>query len=263
MNYQTLKTEIRGQVAYCSLNRPEKRNALNELMLTELMDFFQKLAGEKMARVLVLRATGKVFSAGADLSVMRAVSGKNEKELRKEAELFFDCFDRLYKIPVPVICYASGAVFGGANGLLAASDFVLCDPETRFSFSEVKLGLLPATVAPFVIRRCGLINAKRLMLLAREFDAKEALEVGLTDMLCADEKADDYIHELTAQIMENAPGAVSETKGMLQKLANHQETGNIREFCAGLIATSRQSREAREGIEAFFNKTKPGWRIDQ
>ena len=175
MKFSTLNINRSNEVLYCWLNRPDKRNALNKEMLDELKALFNSVEAERQIRVLVLRGSGPVFSAGADLSMMSDVSGRSEAELKREAGLFFDCFDALYRLPVPTICYVQGGVHGGANGLVAACDFTLSDKATKFSFREVRLGLVPAAVAPFVVRRTGTMNARRMMLGAAVFGCDEGI----------------------------------------------------------------------------------------
>ncbi len=259
MEFNTLDTNILNEVLFCRLNRPDKRNALNREMLNELLKLFESTAKVQGVRVLVLRGSGKVFSAGADLSQMSDVSGKDFEELQKEAGLFYDCFDALYRLPIPTVCYAHGGVHGGANGLLAACDYTLAEKGTVFSFGEVRLGLIPATVAPYIIDRTGLARARRMLLGGHSFTGRDALEWGLIDQLCLAEEADEKIRELTEKILQNAPGAMKETKRLLLQIGNPRDPGELRDFCTGMIASQRLSEEAREGIEAFFSKRKPGW----
>ncbi len=259
MNFKTLKTEFRDNVLHCWLHRPEKRNALNTEMLNELIQLFGDLyIGDKVA-VLVLRGWGKVFSAGADLSGMSDISGKSEIELKNEAGLFYDCFDALYRLHIPTICYVHGGIHGGANGLPAACDYTLADSGALFSFGEVGLGLVPATVAPFVVRRTGVIKAKRMMLGGYTFGAEEALNSGLIDFITNEEEEEKKISEIAGQILSNAPGALSATKKLLIEIEEKPDTEKLKELCTGLIARARISDEAKEGIGAFFEKRKPSW----
>jgi methylglutaconyl-CoA hydratase len=260
MKFRTLKIKTGKEVLNCWLNRPGKRNALNAEMLAELGHLFRLVEGDRKIRVFVLRGSGDVFSAGADLSMMSDVSVKNQVDLEAEAGLFFDCFDGLYRLPVPTVCYAQGGVHGGANGLVATCDFALADPGTQFSFREVSLGLVPATVAPFIVRRTGVMHARRMMMWGQAFGGGEALEAGLVDMLCTPGEAGKKIDELCGQILRNAPDAVSETKNLLLDLEDPATAAELKKFCTGLIARTRLSAEAREGIAAFFDRREPAWR---
>jgi methylglutaconyl-CoA hydratase len=260
MNFNNIEFSIQDHVARLSLNRPDKRNALNAAMLAELLSVFGSVSCHGEVRVLVIRGKGKVFSAGADLAFMSDISQKTDEELRADAALFFDCFERLYRMPIPVICYAHGAVHGGANGLLAASDFVLCNDDTRFSFSEVRLGLVPATVAPFVIRRMGIVKARQFMISGGVMDGTEAHACGLIDHLVRPEDAKGEIEKLIDLIKLNAPEAVSMTKKLMMDIEYRAITAELRELTTDLIARVRQTDEAREGMDAFFKKRFPNWR---
>lgn len=259
MNFRTLKLNSSNEVLTCQLNRPEKRNALNLEMLGELLALFTEISQKQGIRVLVMAGAGKVFSSGADLSLMLDVAGKTEKELKSEAGLFFDCFNALYRLPIPTVCYVHGGVHGGANGLLAACDYTLADLSTRFSFGEVKLGLVPATVAPFIVRRTGMINARKMMLGGHVFGADEAVDMGLVDYLCTESEAMGEIMKISDRILQNAPGAIASTKKLLHQIDEISGKEDLRILCTSLIAQTRLSDEAKEGIEAFFAKRKPGW----
>jgi methylglutaconyl-CoA hydratase len=259
MKFQTLETEITGHILNCRLHRPEKRNAINRAMLRDLLTLFNSIPADSEIRIAVIRGAGKVFSAGADLAMMSDVSGKDPQALKNDAALFYDCFDALYRLPVPAICYAHGGVHGGANGLVAASDYAFCSPETRFSFGEVRLGLIPATVAPFIVRRTGIINAKKIMLSGTVFDASEARFMGLVDYVVSETEAESRIGELAGAVLSGGPQAVSATKKYLLDLGEPAAANDIREISTELITRARLSGEAAEGIEAFFNKKDPGW----
>ncbi len=259
MEGNSIEISFKDQVASIWLNRPEKRNALNPDMLAELAGNFKSLARRSDARVLLIRGRGKVFSAGADLSHMADVSGKSEKDLQEEAALFYDCFDSLYRLPIPVICYAHGAVHGGANGLLAASDFVLGGKKTVFSFSEVRLGLVPATVAPFVLRRMGPVRTRQCMMTGVRIEGNEAYEWGLVDRLVGEEEAEGEIIKLVELLKQNAPDAVRKTKQLLVDIEHRTFSGSLKASTTALIARARLSDEAREGFDAFFSKRLPDW----
>jgi methylglutaconyl-CoA hydratase len=259
----TIEFLMKDQVAFLWLNRPDKRNAMNADMLGELTALLGTLSTEKEARVLVLRGHGRVFSAGADLAFMSETDQKSDEELKAEAVLFYDCFESLYRLPLPVICYAHGAVHGGGNGLLAASDFVLSTADTRFSFSEVRLGLVPATVAPFVLRRMGVVRARQCMISGEIMDGNEAYACGLVDRLVNPEQADGEIGKLINQLKQNAPGAVNMTKKLIIDIENMAVTGDLRALTTEFIARARRGTEAREGLDAFFNKRIPNWQIKE
>jgi methylglutaconyl-CoA hydratase len=259
MEGSTIEFNVKNQVANLWLNRPQKRNALNADMLSELTGIFGSLNSRDDIRVLVIRGRGKVFSAGADLSLMSDISGKSETRLEEEATLFYDCFEGLYRVPVPVVCYAHGSVMGGANGLIAASDFALSRKDTTFSFSEVRLGLVPATVAPFVLRRMGPFRTRQCLLTGALLDGAAAYSNGLVDQLLGEENAEGEIDKLVDQLKKNAPEAVRKTKGLLVDIENQPFDGSLKALTTALIARARLSDEAREGLDAFFSKRLPDW----
>lgn len=259
MDLRTLEFEIKEQVAYLWLDRPDKRNALNIDMLSELLSLFRSIGGQQDLRILVLRGRGKVFSAGADLAIMSDISQKTDIDLQSEAALFFDCFESLYRLHIPVICYAHGAVHGGANGLLAASDFVLSSEDTRFSFSEVRLGLVPATVAPFILRRMGSVKTRQCLISGKVLSGNEAFGSGLVDQIVSQKDADREIEKLIGLLKHNAPGAVKMTKKLLVDIEHKNINGELKALTTDLIAYARKSDEAREGLDAFFNKRIPIW----
>ena len=263
MDLDAIEFSIKDQVASLWLNRPDKRNALNADMLGELISLLRSLSNERDARVLVLRGHGKVFCAGADLAFMSDVAQKSEDDLMAEASLFYDCFESLYRLPLPVICFAHGAVHGGANGLLAVSDFVLSTEDTRFSFSEVRLGLIPATVAPFVLRRMGIVKTRQCMISGEIMDGNVAYSNGLVDHLVTHEQADIEIEKLTGLLKQNAPGAVRITKNLLVDIEYRDINGELRTLTAEMIARARRSDEAIEGLDAFFSKRIPNWQIKE
>ncbi len=260
MDQNTIEFSMKDQVAYLYLNRPEKRNALNAEMLAELISLFGSIPMQKEARVLVLRGRGKVFCAGADLNLMSDIDHKSDAELREEAALFFDCFESLYRLPIPVLCFAHGAAHGGANGLLAASDFVISHEDARFSFAEVSLGLVPATVAPFVLRRMGSVKTRQCMISGKVMNGIEAFSGGLVDLLIREEDAEVEIEKLTGLLKQNAPRAVRMTKKLLVDIEHKEIGGELKDLTTEMIARMRRSDEANEGLNAFFSKRIPNWR---
>ena len=261
MDFKTIEFSMHDQVGWLWLNRPEKRNALNSDMLHELRSLFDSLLGQKEARALVIRGNGKAFCAGADLVFMSDVTRKSDGELKAEGALFYDCFESLYRMSIPVICYAHGAVHGGANGLVAASDFVFSTEDTRFSFSEVGLGLVPATVAPFVLRRMGTLKARQCMISGKVMDGREAFSLGLVDHLVSHIQVETEIDKLIGLLKKNAPGAVKKTKELFIDLEHRLLSKELKDMTTDIIAHARRGEEAREGLEAFFGKRMPNWLI--
>jgi len=257
--YQTISIEQDRQIITVWLNRPEKRNSLSNEMLNELHDFLESQYTNPDVRVLVIRGRGKYFCSGADLNEMKP-GNKTEESLVREAGYFYDVFDLLFRFPVPTICIAHGGVFGGGNGLIASSDISLCTSGCRFAFSEVRLGLVPATISPFVIRRIGEFYARRLFLTGEVFDAGFANKINLVDEVVTEQETENRIVELTGYILQGGPEAVKRTKKLIFNVGNREINNQLRSMVTREIAGAKLSDEAIRGINAFFKGEKPDWK---
>ena len=257
---KVLEIEINKAVTTIWLNRPEKHNALNALMINELTAVFAKLSDDTHTRVVVIRGRGKSFCAGADLNYMKEIASFGEEENKNDAIRLATLFSTINSCSKPVIAMLHGAVYGGANGLAAACDIVLADENTTFAFSEVKIGISPATISPFVLAKCGEAAARDLMLTGRRFDAIEAEKYSLVNKIVNESNGEQTLTSYCNQLLSAAPGAVSRTKNLIHELQsqsmNQEETMN---FTAALIASQRAATEGQEGITAFFEKRKPNW----
>lgn len=258
MQYRAIEFILKGKVAELWLNRPEKRNALNAQMLEEILHALHNIETGRNVRVLVLRGRGPVFSAGADLAFIKSLAGKTDREIERAGGMFYDCFHTLFNLGLPVVCYVHGAVKGGAGGLAAASDFVITTQDTLFSFPEVQLGLVPATVAPFVVRRIGFSRSRQLMISGMEIDGTMAHRIGLADMVTGADNAEAAISQLVSGIRQNKASSVSVTKKMLfglggEEIINEQTRRNA----IKIFRQSIRSGEAIEGINTLFDRIKP------
>ncbi len=259
-NYQSISVQFAEKQASIWLNRPEKHNALNPLMIAELTEAFTHLAHEPGIRVIVLRGKGKSFCAGADLNYMKEIAGFGEKENHADAMQLATLFETIYSSPKPVIALVHGAVYGGANGLSAACDIVLAEKNTIFAFSEVKLGISPATISPYVIRRCGGAAARELMLTGRRFTAEEAARFLLVNKIVEIGEMEEALQAYVKELLAAAPEALAQCKKLIHDVAGQQHQGpELMEETARLIASQRASAEGQEGIAAFFEKRKPNW----
>jgi len=180
--FSTIICESKPPLATIWLNRPDRRNAINLEMLSEIPACLGSITSMKDIRLVVIRGKGKIFCSGADLDQMR-IEGKSREQIKKEACLFFDCYKSVYDHDFPVITFVHGGVYGGGNGFPAASDFAFAVDGTKFSFSEVRLGLVPATIAPFVLRRIGAYMARELLLTGKIIDSKKAQRIGLVNKI--------------------------------------------------------------------------------
>jgi methylglutaconyl-CoA hydratase len=245
-------------VAWISLNRPEVHNAMNEEMIAELTDAFLSFNELKDIRAVVLTGNGKSFCAGADINYMKRIATLGTNENVEDAKKLALMFRSVYNCPIPTIALIFGSVFGGANGILSACDIVIAEENTTFAFTEVKLGIAPATIAPFVIKRIGEFGAKELMLTGKRFKAKEAKKWNLVNHVYNNEKEENPLDEILKQFESSAPEAVKETKKLIKEILGKDINEGI-DYTSKLIAKLRASEEGQEGMAAFLEKRKPNW----
>lgn len=259
-DFQTIWVETRSNYLAIRLNRPDKHNALNPTMIAELTEIFAWAARLDGVRAVVLSGEGKSFCAGADLHYMREIAGFGEEENIADGQKLATLFDTIFTCQLPVIAVVQGMCMGGANGLIATTDIVIADTDSSFAFSEVRLGIIPATIAPYVIRRCGEAAARELMLTGRRFSADEAMRFGLVNRVARADEREKTIATYLNYFNEAAPSAIAECKKLIRFLAgsNLATTGLIPET-ARIIARARASEEGQEGIKAFFEKRNPFW----
>jgi methylglutaconyl-CoA hydratase len=247
-----------GPVTTVTLNRPDVRNAFNEELMRELTDFARSVKDDGSVRVVVLQGAGSVFCAGADLNWMSKVVGysreENVADVHHAADLYF-AFDSL---PVPLIGKIHGAALGGGAGLAATCDVVIATDDTTFGFTEVTLGIVPATISPYVVRRIGLAAARELCLSGIRFPARRAKEIGLVNEVVAPSEVDETIERHVDQFTKAAPSAVSATKRLLREVYGRRPEDVI-DRTVDVIATQRASAEGQEGMKAFLEKRRPIW----
>ncbi len=256
--YQTIEYEENNSIATIFLNRPEVHNAFNDIVISELTACFQEVGKMENVRVVVLRGRGKSFCAGADLNYMKGIAQFGYQENFEDGKRLANLFDTIYSCPKPTIAVVHGAAFGGANGLLAASDIVIADEKTTFAFSEVKIGISPATIGPYVLKRIGEYGGKELMMTGKRFKGKEAEKFGLVNLSVESSELESVLEEYIKQFMTSAPKAVEATKEMINKIIENKLNDPM-EYTADLIARLRAADEGQEGMAAFLEKRKPGW----
>ncbi len=257
--YKTIEIEIQKNIANVFLNRPKVRNALNEDMISELIDCFKSL-NKTDVRAVVFRGKGKVFCAGADINWMKNVANYSYEQNYSESLKLANCFNAIYTCNKPVIAAVHGAAFGGANGLFAACDIVYADNETLFSFSEVKIGIIPATISPYIIKRIGEFNSKELMLTGKKFKGNHAERIGLINKSVDAEQLDEYVNNTIKDLLTSAPMAVSKCKELVYNVCNDYSFENSLEKTAKIIADIRATEEGQEGMASFLEKRKANWR---
>lgn len=261
-SYKMLTISSDGRVARVTLNRPEIHNAFNEVVISELTAAIKGLAaqagGADGLRVVVLTGAGKSFCAGADLNWMKKMAAYTYEENIKDALALADLMYTIYTCPLPTIARVNGSAFGGGVGVASACDIVVASTEARFSLSEVKLGLVPACIAPYVIERVGQRNAREFFLTGERISAQKALEIGVANRIAAPDELDGIVDGYIAHLLSSSPQALRWAKDLVSKTPK-MKLDECRQFNAEMIAKLRVSEEGQEGISAFFEKRKPNW----
>lgn len=249
-------------VAVITINRPDRKNAFNAEVIAALSQHFETLKDADGVRIVFLRGAGGAFSAGADLEWMRSAADWTVSENRADALLLAEMLLALRELPQFTVALVEGPAFGGGAGLVAACDYAVAAPDAKFSFSEVKLGLVAATISPHVVAAIGPRRAKSLFATGRIFDAAFAEKIGLVDeVVAAAADLDDAMERLSTEIMACAPGAVAASKGLVDDVAGMPIDEELLEETAKLIADRRASEEGQEGVRAFLDKRKPDWAL--
>ena len=248
-----------AHMARVFLNRPDVRNAFNEESIATLTRTFRDLAQDASLRAIVLGGHGKAFCAGADLGWMRQMAGYDWEQNRADAQALADMLWAIYACPVPVVGRIHGDCYAGGVGLAAVCDVLVAVEGVTFCLSEARLGLLPATISPYVIRAMGERAARRYFITAERFSAAQALAMGLVHEVCAAEGIDAKVDEIVATLIANGPMAVRACKQLVQDVAGLPITPELRAETARRIADIRASDEGREGVQSFLNKRSPGW----
>jgi methylglutaconyl-CoA hydratase len=248
-----------AHVAEVWLNRPEVRNAFNEELIAALTQTFVALSAEPGLRVIVLGARGKAFCAGADLNWMRAMADYSWDQNRADAQKLADMLWTLDQCPVPVVGRVQGDCYAGGMGLAAICDVLVASDNATFCLSEARLGLLPATISPYVIRALGQQASRRYMLTAERFSAAEAQRHGLVHRLCAPEQLDSEVATLVATLVANGPLATRACKLLVRDVSAAPMSEALRADTARRIADIRASDEGKEGLQSFLQKRPPAW----
>ncbi|WP_319410847.1 crotonase/enoyl-CoA hydratase family protein [uncultured Cohaesibacter sp.] len=260
MSYQTIRIEQDEQgIACVTLNRPDKHNAMNEEMIMDLTQAAASLGGDERVRVILLAGEGKSFCAGGDLGWMQQQAGKDREGKIEQASMLAAMLASWNSMPKPVVGRVHGAVYGGGMGLVAICDVVVAADDCRFALTETRLGLVPATIGPFVLSRLGGSFARQVFFNARPFDAEFLMRAGLVAHICVAAELDDAARKEAGYFLECAPGAVADAKALCRKLAG-ADPGAMKEMTANALADRWETSEAQAGIEAFFAKTSPPWR---
>jgi methylglutaconyl-CoA hydratase len=254
-----IQIEREGFVGRVWLSRPEVRNAFNAELIAELAAAFSALGADAGVRAIVLGGRGKAFCAGADLGWMREMADYNWEQNRADAGRLAEMLWSIYSCPVPVVGRVHGDCYAGGVGLAAVCDIVVAAEPVTFCLSEARLGLLPATISPYVVRAMGEQAARRYFVTAERFSAAEAKAMGFVHELCAAEAIDAVVDGLVATLVANGPMATRACKKLVQDVAGRPVDAALRADTAGRIADIRASAEGREGVQSFLQKRKPAW----
>ncbi|MCH7472886.1 enoyl-CoA hydratase/isomerase family protein [bacterium] len=260
--YEHLEVEPDGPVARVWLNRPEVRNAFNPALIAELTDCLSSVGQQEGVRVVVLGGRGKMFSAGGDLAWMRGMVDYSAEENLADARRLTDMLRATSACPCPVVCRVQGGAMGGGMGIMACCDSVICTTEAVFALSEVRVGLSPATITPYVAAKIGYSHIRDLALSGERFDAQRALSIGLVHQVVPETELDAAVEAKVSELLKAGPEAAAATKALLRDVAGAISPED-EERGAQLIAGLRVSREGQEGLSAFVQKRKPDWRMSE
>lgn len=247
-----------GRVTTVTLNRPEVRNALNDELIAELSDWARDVAADRAVRVVVLQGAGPVFCAGADLAWMARMAQYTHEENLEDARRAARLFHLLDTLPVPLVGRVHGAALGGGAGLAAVCDVVVAAKDAVFGFTETTLGIVPAMISPYVVRRIGLAAARAVCLSGTRFTAAHALAIGLVNEVVPASKLDAAVERQVGLFDRAAPSAVAATKRLLSEVAGRRPA-DVLALTAETIAAQRVSPEGQEGLRAFLEKRAPSW----
>ena len=259
MNYETLDVTIAGSVATVTLNRPDVRNAFNEFTIAELSLAFNELGRNDEVRAIVLAANGPAFCAGADLNWMKKMAGYSHAENTEDAAKLADMLRTIYLCPKPVVAKVQGDCYAGGMGLVAACDIAVAVSGACFCLSEVKLGLIPATISPYVIKAMGENASRRYFLTAEKFNAQEAHRIGFVHDIVGAEALDAHVDAIVKALVTSSPNAVRAAKVLVREVAGKTVDSALVVDTAERIAHIRASEEGREGVASFLEKRKPSW----
>lgn len=260
MNTQDLILEIQNGVAKLILNRPNVHNAFNDELITQLIHALNDIESRQDIQVVVLSGQGKHFSAGADLNWMKRMAKLSEEENRQDAQQLAELMYTLNNLSKPTITLINGAAYGGAVGLIACCDIAIATKNSRMCLSEVKIGLSPAVISPFVVSAIGARQARRYCLSAEVFDAQKARTLGLIHEVVDDEVELASMGEYFIQTLQNnSPQAMAKTKQLIERVARGDINQAMRDDTVNLIATIRVSDEGQEGLTAFLEKRQAAW----
>ncbi len=260
MKYQSIIIEVDNAVGILTLNKAERHNAFDETLIAEITAGLRELEADPRVRAVVLSSTGKSFCAGADLNWMKRAAGYSQVENLRDAHKLAELMRTLNELSKPTIARVQGPAYGGGVGLIAACDIAVATYDALFALTEVKLGILPAVISPYVLAAIGERHARRYMLTAERLSAAEAYRIGLLhEIVPGEEQLDDAIGEILDSLLKNGPHAQAQCKALIRAVSGQPIDETTIEETAQRITNVRASPEGREGLTAFLEKRKPSW----
>jgi methylglutaconyl-CoA hydratase len=256
--FQTVSLTLSKKVARVTFNRPEVHNAFNFAMIEELAEIFELLEKDESVRVIVLTGKGKSFCAGADINWMREIIDYSYEQNLQESLRLAEALHRLYTLPKPTVAMVNGTAIGGGNGFISACDIAVAAEEAQFGLSEVKIGLVPAAISPYVIRKIGESKAREYFLTGKRIPARQAQEIGLVNEVVPRERLEGAVEDLVKLLLTSGPEALANCKELIFRVPQ-LSLEEAKEFTARMIADLRISEEGQEGMAAFLEKRKPKW----
>lgn len=261
---ESVVMEVDDGVGIVTLNRPQQHNAVDDVLVGELTVALEGMSADPGVRVVVISSTGESFCAGADVKWMRRAAAYSEQENVRDAKTMANLFNTLNQLPKPTLARVQGPAYGGGVGLVACCDIAIATFDAQFAFSEVRLGIIPAVIAPYVIAAIGERRARRYMLSGERFSASEAYRIGLLhEIVPSDEELDNAIGEIIDDLLAGSPQAHDQCKSLIRAVSGKQVTDQLIEETARRIARARAGEEGREGIAAFLENRRPWWSTNE
>jgi len=256
--YQSILLERKDRVARVTLNRPEVHNAFHALMVSELADAFDAVGSDDSVRVVILTGSGKSFCAGADINWLKEIIRYSRWQNLEESMALAETLHRLYSLPKPTVAMVNGTAIGGGNGFLAACDIAVASESAVFGLSEVKIGLVPAAISPYVLRKIGESRAREYFLTGKRIPARKAMEIGLVNEVVPPDRLEEEVQKLAGLLLSSGPKASAACKVLIERVSR-MSLEDAKAFTARMIADLRVSKEGQEGMASFLEKRKPGW----
>jgi len=255
MNWTFVKYFVKDRIGYISLERPEKRNALNKTFIDELKEAFQKAKNDKNCKLIILQAIGKTFCSGADLAYLKDLITNSYSQNLQDSKNLMSLFKQIYELPKIIIAKVQGYAIAGGCGLISLCDIIVSNKEAKFGYPEVKIGFVPAIVSHFLIKKIGLAKSNTLLLSGKIINSQEAKNIGLIDEIVLDENLDKYVSEFAKKLIKSTS---SESIVLTKKIINKVDE-KLLEEASTINAKSRESDDFKKGINAFLNKKSIKW----